>query len=56
MPQGHNYGGRGYDDRVTYCLANKSLGGSVNTRSGLNIVTMDPRAVLEDGGVSSDNV
>ena len=52
---GHICGVWDYDNKRTHCLTNKSLGGSVNTRSGLNMVTMDPRAVLEDGGVSSDN-
>jgi len=51
----HVCSGWEYDNKPTYCLTNKSLGGSVNTRSGLNMVTMDPRAVLEAGGVSSDN-
>ena len=52
---GYIHGRQDRDNRLTYCLTNKSLGGSVNTRSGLNMVTIDPRAILEDGGVSSDN-
>ena len=47
----------GNGNELTYCLTNKSLGGSVNPRSaGLNMATMDPRAILEDGGVSLDSV